>query len=332
MRYWLLLFLLLAGCGDVGAGDETAVPPSSSPPFTLAAGFTARALPATFTQPTQFLVEGNYLWLAQLNGGENENQGQVLRLDLSSGQQTVIVEGLDKPTGIALLNGMLWIATRDELLRMNPDQPDSLVMVLTSLPHNGRSNGTLTVTPDGRLLYETSGNGNDPASGRLWQYDPQTNEQHELAQGLKNGYAHVFDGNGRLWITEIGDGSLDGVTFTDELNLVIEGADFGWPHCYGRELGGTDCTGVRPAVAVFPDHSTPTGIAVSPFAENALLVALWMTGKVVEIPISLVDSNAVGEYRPFISQMQNPQHLIVHDGALWVSEFGTGKIWVVERP
>jgi hypothetical protein len=86
-------------------------------------------------------------------------------------------------------------------------------------------------------------------------------------------------------------------------------------------------------VTVFPDHGTPTGITLSPFAEDTLLVALWVTGEVVEIPISLVEGNAVGEYRPFISNMQNPQHLITQpDGSVWLSEFGTGKIWVVERP
>jgi glucose/arabinose dehydrogenase len=323
------------GCsGEETKEAATAVPATNTaPPFTLPDGFTARALATTFQQPTQFFVQDNQLWLAQLNGGESEGQGQVLRLDLDSGAQTVIVEGLDKPTGIALLDGVLWIATRDALLKLEPDQPDSLTTVLTDLPNNGRSNGTLTVTPDGRLLYETSGTRRDDNSGRLWELDPQTGESREVARGLKNGYAHVFDEDGRLWITEIGDGSVDGVTFTDELNLVMTGANFGWPTCYGRELGGPDCDGVRPAVTVFPDHSTPTGIAVSPFADDTLLVALWLTNEVVEIPVSLVDDNAVGEYRPFISDMQNPQHLFTTpDGALWVSEFGTGQIWVVERP
>jgi glucose/arabinose dehydrogenase len=331
MKYCLLLVLLLIAC----RGEEaTAVPATATTlPFTLSNGYAAHPLPYTFRQPTQFFVADNPLWLAQLNGGESEAQGQVLRLDLDSGEQTVIVEGLDKPTGIALLDGVLWIATQNALLKMNPDQPDSLVTVLTDLPNNGRSNGTLTVTPNGRLLYVTSGTRSDDTSGRLWEFDPQTNESWELARGLKNGYAHVFDEDGRLWITEIGDGSVDGVTFTDELNLVIDEADFGWPRCYGRELSGPDCTGVRPAVTVFPDHGTPTGITLSPFAEDTLLVALWVTGEVVEIPISLMEGNAMGEYRPIISNMQNPQHLITQpDGSVWLSEFGTGKIWVVERP
>ena len=331
MKYWILLVLLLVGCGGDKNGLVTAVSPTPTPlPFTLPDGYTAMRLPYTFRQPTQFFVQDGHLWMAQLNGGESEAQGQVVRVDLATGDRTVIIEGLDKPTGIALLSDLLWIATRDELLKMSSDDPDSLEVVLTGLPNNGRSNGTLTVTPNGRLLYETSGTRRDPTSGRLWEYDPQTNEHRELASGLKNGYAHSFDENGRLWITEIADGSIDDVTLPGEINLVVEGAHFGWPTCYGRILTGPDCEGVRPAVAVLPENSTPTGIAMSPFTENSLLVALWVTGEVIEVSFEMAGDNAVGEIRPFITDLQNPQHLITQpDNSVWVSEFRTGKIWVV---
>lgn len=204
---------------------------------------------------------------------------------------------------------------------------------MTGLPNNGRSNGTLTVTPNGRYLYETSGSRRIPESGRLWEYNPATGESRELASGLKNAYAHVFDGNGRLFITEVADGTVEDVTFPGEINLVVEGANFGWPTCYGRELAGPDCDGVRPAVAVLPEHSTPTGITQSPFAADTLLVALWVTGEVVEIPLTFEGDNSVGEKRPFIQNMQNPQHLITQpDGSVWISEYATGTIWVVKRP
>ena len=150
---------------------------------------------------------------------------------------------------------------------MDPDEPASSEVLLTELPNNGRSNGTLTVTPAGTLLYETSGTRRDSSSGRLWEYDPQNGKSTVLATGLKNAYAHVYDDLGRLWITEIADGSLGDVPFPGEINLIRPGADFGWPRCYGRELAGNDCTGVRAAVTVLPNNSTPTGIALSPFAQ-----------------------------------------------------------------
>lgn len=327
-RLWFGLLLVLLGCGgEAVAPTATAV----VAPFDLAAGFVAKLLPYTFQQPTQFFVADGALWVAQLNGGESEGVGQVLRVDLASGEQAVVLDNLDKPTGIALLDGALWVATRDALLRADPAEPNSATAVLTDLPNNGRSNGTLTVTPDGLLLYVTSGTRRDASSGRLWLLDPQTGASRELARGLKNGYAHVFDENGRLWITEIGDGKIADQPIPDEINWVEPGADFGWPHCYGRELAGLDCDGVRPAVATFPVGSTPTAIAASPFAPNTLLVALWLTGEVVALPLTFGGDNATGEIRPFISQMQNPQHLISHEDEVWVSEYRTGRIWVIRE-
>ena len=326
-KCFIFITLLLLGCSRA---VETATP--TPPPFDLADGFTAVSLSYQFRGPTQFFIDHDTLWVAHLNGGEGAVEGQVLQIDLASGEETVVLEKLDKPTGITLLDEAIWVATRDELLRAPLDNLKAVEAVLTGLPNNGRSNGTLTVTPNGTLLYEVSGRRSNPESGRLYEYDPATGQSRIVATGLKNAYAHTFDENGRLWITEIADGTLNDVTYPGEINLVVEGADFGWPTCYGRGLAGSDCDGTRPAVKVLPENSTPTGIAVSPFSVDTLFVALWLTGEVIEVPLSFVGDNVRGGERPFIQNMQNPQHLFTHpDGSLWVSDFATGKIWIIRQ-
>ena len=104
--------------------------------------------------------------MAQLNGGENDQQGQVIRVNLNDGREVVLADQLDKPTGIAVLNNELWIATRDALLHRTLEDGAELETVLEGLPNNGRSNGTLTVTPDNKILYETSGNKRDSKFGQ----------------------------------------------------------------------------------------------------------------------------------------------------------------------
>ena len=289
MPKYVILFLILftTAC----ATENTTLPTTNNPPpettpLVLPDGFMSEQLPHQFNRPTQFTVVDDLLYVAQLNGGENEQMGQVIQVNLENGEQLILAENLDKPTGLAVLNNELWIATRDAILRRSLDDGAVLETVLEGLPNNGRSNGTLTVTPDNKILYETSGNKRDEDSGKLWALDPETLATTELASGLKGAYAHVVDANGRIWFTEIADGQVEGVTLPDELNLLAEGADFGWPRCYGRELAGPDCDNVRPAVTIFPAQSTPTSVTVSPFDPDTLLVALWVTSEVVQLPIT----------------------------------------------
>ena len=295
LKYFLLLILLTTGCSISARPVVPTEPALETLGLTVPAGLNIEKLPYQFQQPTQFVVRDDYLYVAQLNGGENDQQGQVVRVDLSNGQEVILAELLDKPTGIAVLDDFLWIAMRDAILRRSLDDGAALEPIIEDLPNNGRSNGTLTVTNDNTILFETSGNRQDEDSGKLWELDTETLEVTELANGLKGAYAHVVDENGRIWFTEIADGQVEGVTLPDELNLLQEGADFGWYRCYGRELTGPDCNNVRPAVTIFAPQSTPTSVVVSPFAPDTLLVALWVTGEVVQLPITFTNDNAVGE-------------------------------------
>jgi glucose/arabinose dehydrogenase len=286
------------------------------------------------------------LWVAQVAGEENAGQGQVVAVDLASGAQSVLLAGLLKPVGIAVLDGYLWIAARNDLLRAPIEinnQVGAVETVLADLPFNGRSIGTLTVTPQGRLLYETSGvrAGNEaaPGSAMLWELNPaEPTNPTVIASGLKNAYAHVFDPNGRLWITDVADDPVNGVAPPDELNLWAPDADFGWPSCYGvqepaRNYGGDEqsCSQTRGAVALFAPRSTPTSIAVSPWEEDVLLVALWVQGVVMRVPVTPKGDNATGVPEVFLTGLQNPQHLLkMEDGTLLVSDFSQGKIYRVK--
>lgn len=346
----VFLLLLLISCGSNGAAT-VAPGPTSELPLTLPDGFTAEVVVTGLSRPTQIVwgPDGR-LWVAQLFKGESDEAGQVVAVDLTTGRQEVLLEGLNKPTGIAILSGALWLAEEDQLLRAELDddlKPQTPQIILSNMPNNGRSNGTLTVTPEGQLIYETSGrrDGNQASagSGILWAIDPTRPENPTvLATGLKNAYAHVFDGNGRLWITEIGDGAVTGADFEgqppEELNLVLTGADFGWPQCFGsqepalnREGTAEICAQTEPPVTLFPPQATPTSIVVAPWDGSVLLVALWLRGEVTAVKIQREDGRFTGNSTPFITGIANPQHLLATpDGALLVSDYRTGMIYRIE--
>ena len=122
------------------------------------------------------MADGSHL-VAEINGGENDGDGRVVQVD-SGGTHTVVLSGLDKPTGIALVGQELWVMERDRLTR-GPIGGDRVV-VAEDLPNNGRSEGTLTVLPDGRVLFDTSGSKRGSTvvdgSGRLFTVDPKPYE------------------------------------------------------------------------------------------------------------------------------------------------------------
>lgn len=314
----------------VACGGEEAAPTGVE----LPEGFEATVVVDGLDGPTQFTVtdEGDLI-VAILNGGENDALGQIVRIDADDpDDRTVLVDGLDKPTGVAVFDGDLWVMERDRLSR-GPLDGGLLEPFVRDLPNNGRSEGTLTVTTDGRLLYDTSGSKRGAAvtegSGRLWETDGTTIT--ELASGFKHAYAHVADAAGRLWTTEMTDGRFDGTPGADEVVRVVAGADHGWPYCVGdnrpvAEYGGTAarCAGVPPSLTTFDPGATPTGIAVAPWDADILIVALWNEGRIVAVPIP--DDGEPAPSATFASGLVGPQHLQTDGDRLLLSEFGTGRI------
>lgn len=345
-RLWwaaLALWLLAACTNPLTAPTPLPTAPAAAD-LSFPDGFAVEVVADGLRGPTQMIAgPDGRLWVAQLNGGENDGVGQVLSINPKTGGRRVQLEGLYKPTGIAAHGGQLWIASGRDLL-VAPIGADASVgppdPVLTELPFNGRSNGTLTVTPHGEIIYATSGsrlgNAAAPGSATLWALTPQDPaNSRALATGLKGAYGHAVDAQGHIWTTEIGDDPIDNGVPPDELNLVIPGADFGWPQCAGnrepvmRYGGNTErCAQTRAPVALFAPGATPTSVAIAPWDETVLLVALWNQGEVVQVKVARDGDDASGEVSSFLTGLRNPQHLLAwRDGSLLVSDFAAGAIY-----
>jgi len=314
----------------------------------LPSGYAAEVLVEGLIGPTQ-MAKGprGRLWVAQMAGEENAGMGQVLIIDLERNERIIAVDSLLKPTGIAILGGYLWIAAKRDLLRVPLDEEGvagPAEIVLGGLPFDGRSNGTLTVSPQRKLIFETSGArfGGTPVQGSatLWQLDPAyRGEPEPLATGLRTAYGHTFDAAGRLWVTEIGRDLVNGAAPPDELNLIVPGSDYGWPQCYGAQqpalnYGGAQvrCLATRSPTALFAPGAEPTSVAISPWHADTLLVALRGEGAVARVQIRGQENVVESEIEPFIQGLARPQHLLVWDeDSLLVSDWGTGRIYRISR-
>jgi glucose/arabinose dehydrogenase len=282
-----------------------------------------------FNGPTQISDgPGGLLLVAQLNGEENAATGQVIAFDPSTKAKRVVLDHLDKPTGVLWNNGMLWVMVRRGLVKAawaeGTAASGPVETVLDNLPFNGRSEGTLTPVDGGAFLYETTGTlvGDIPqeGSGTLWRFDPRDGSSRVIATGVKNAYAHQLLGDGRVVTTEIGDNIANAPL--EEVNIVPldRTSDLGWPRCAGNQ----QCAGVVDPIALFPKSSTPTGIAL---VNNDLYVTLFVTGQLMRVPIPAAGTAPLAQPVEVLSGLKGPHTVLARpDGSLWISEHLANRI------
>jgi len=120
---------------------------------TVPGGFQTELWASGFDRPIQMVIgTGGDLVIADLNGGEDDALGRILRVASDDVNDRVVLQtGLDKPTASPLLVNCCgsWSAN-DSRYHARAMAPRDIVA--DDLPSNGRSEGTLTVTPDGLLV------------------------------------------------------------------------------------------------------------------------------------------------------------------------------------
>ncbi len=307
--------------------------------------------------PTQMAwhPDGRLLVAVLGEGGEGAETGQVLAVDVArtaasdggpAAGPEVLVGGLDTPTGLAVVDETIWIMERTRLVTA-PVAGGATTVVRDDLPNNGRSNGSLTVTSDRRLLYDTSGRqeGTRAADGTgvLWSLDPLDPEAEDqpVMTGMKHAYATAEDGRGGLLVTEIGDGTYDGERPPDEVVVIPqqrerEVPDGGWPRCIGdrepvAENDGSAawCERAMPSLALFDPGATPTGIAMAPWDGASAVVALWQSGDLVELPIERPAGGAPVASTPIATGLDGPQDVLADGARLLLTVHGRGAVLVV---
>ena len=117
---------------------------------------------------------------------------------------------------------------------------------------NGHYGHRLAFSPDGRHLFVSSGERQkmDPAQdldsdlGKIIRMSPDGSGARVWTYGHRNPLGIAFDADGNLWNSEMGPQG------GDEVNLVREGANYGWPEASnGSHYGGGD----------IPDHAAGDG-------------------------------------------------------------------------
>lgn len=157
--------------------------------------------------------------------------------------------------GLALRDGKLYLATVKEIF-VAPIQSDGTLgaatLLIGDLPDGGQHpNRTIAFGPDG-MLYISVGstcnacNESHPEAATMLRMSPDGKSRVIIATGLRNTIG--FDWHprtGQFWGMDHGIDFLGDDEQSEELNLLVQGKQYGWPHVYGKG-------------AIYP-QSTPSG-------------------------------------------------------------------------
>lgn len=194
--------------------------------------------------------------------------------------KTAFVTGLNAPYGLALVDGNLYVANQDAVMRF-PYQDGMTRMTTTgqeviALPSQINHHWTkaMAASPDGRTLYVGIGSNSnigerglavEEERARIWAVDRLTGARRTYATGIRNPTALAFNPQtGQLWTVANERDELGPQLVPDYLTSVRQGAFYGWPYSYwggnaDPRVHPQDPAMVRKAIA--PDYALGSHVA-----------------------------------------------------------------------
>ncbi len=282
----------------IGWGDETPTAPE---------GFTVTAMTTGLQIPRQILVlpNGDVL-VAEGRGGhapplrpkdviagsikkrgntqvESGNRISLLRDADGDGVaevKTVFIEDLDAPYGLAFVDGFIYVANQDALVRFPYQAGQTRITAapeeVTKLPSriNHHWTKSLTASADGQTLYVGIGsNSNVGERGMaveeeravVWAIDRRTGARRTVATGIRNPTALAIEPTtSALWAVVNERDEIGPQLVPDYLTSVREGAFYGWPYSYWGQNVDPRVRPQKPelvATAIAPDYALGSHVA-----------------------------------------------------------------------
>lgn len=345
---------------------QTSHPPTPSTPehpgiaqITLPEKFRAQIFASEIQEPSALafddagnlyygeLVDGNIVRLRDTNG------------DGRADEKRIFASNFKNPRGLAWHDDALYVSSRGQINALRDTNGDGVADAnelirdhLFSLDIQHSNNG-IAFGPDGKLYLAIGG----PRVGQLeledktYRYQGQPREEWQFAgilqmdadgknpklfaRGLRNPYGLAFDGNGNLFATDNGDETIP-VPDGDELNLIEEGADYGYPYFFGIPPPWSE---TRAPILRFAPHTAPTGVVAYTAKQfpkefrNAIFVALYWIGRtdgtyreVVAVSQAKENDQDVWVAHDFVKGLDRPVALASGpDGALYIADMRGGK-------
>ena len=220
------------------------------------------------------------------SGGDTGPSNRITLLHGANGDaapkaQSVFLDHLHSPFGVALVGEDLYVANTDGIVKYPYKEGDTKITAegttLTELPggpidHHWTK--SLVASPDGSTLYAGVGsNSNITENGieaerdraAIWEIDRATGRHRIFASGLRNPNGLTFEPqSGALWAVVNERDELGPDLVPDYMTSVKDGAFYGWPYSYYGQHVDPRVMPQRPdlvAKAIAPDYALSSHVA-----------------------------------------------------------------------
>lgn len=171
-----------------------------------------------------------------------------------SEKRITVAENLNRPHGLALKcrdenSCKLYIAESDNVSSYDLDSENMKAInkkKIVDLPNGGRHfTRTIMFMPkpnDDKLLISVGSScdvchENDWRRAKVLVVDSDGGNLRAFSSGLRNSvFMAINPLDGKVWATEMGRDFLGDDLPPDEINIIEDGKDYGWPICYGKNI------------------------------------------------------------------------------------------------
>lgn len=188
---------------------------------------------------------------------------------------TVLLDGLMSPFGMALVGDELYVANADAVVKfpyvtgdLKITAPGTKVVDLPGGPLNHHWTKNIIANTDGTKLYVTVGSNSNVGEGgmdievgraAIWEVDVKTAAHRLFAEGLRNPNGLAWEPEtGALWTVVNERDELGDDLVPDYLTSVQDGAFYGWPYSYFGQNVDERVKPAKPelvAKAIAPDYA-----------------------------------------------------------------------------
>lgn len=240
-----------------------------------------------FAQPS-----GNARMMAVSDDGTvyltRQTQGDVVLLrdgngDGQADEQLVVASKLELVHGITIHNNRVYLVAPKNVWVADINEDGTLTapqLIITDLPDGGQHRARqIRVGPDQKLYIGVGSTCNDCnetniENATILRANLDGTDRVIFAKGLRHTVGFGWQPQtGELWGMDMGSDWRGDDRPPEELNRIVEGANYGWPYCYDNKLvdeftnsapmnttRAAYCAGTEAPVLTYTAHSAPIGM------------------------------------------------------------------------